>query len=225
MKRCRRCSIEKELSLYYKHKYHKDGHEQICKECRSCQTKKFRKNDPTYRERHNLQAKKYRKDNKEKVKESKKLYYINNSESVKQYMKKYFSVEENKKRKIKNNIRRRDERIQYDPTFSFICIVKEFIRNSFKRGANSKNGLKTKEILGCTFEEFKLHLESKFESWMTWENRGRYNGDFNFGWDIDHIVPISSAENIDEVIKLNHYTNLQPLCSKVNRDIKKNNIV
>ena len=42
-------------------------------------------------------------------------------------------------------------------------------------------------------------------------------------WDIDHIIPVSSAKREEEIIKLNHYTNLQPLCSKINRYIKKNN--
>jgi len=78
----------------------------------------------------------------------------------------------------------------------------------------------TYEILGCTIEEFKLHLESNFESWMNWDNRGLYNGELNYGWDIDHIIPISSATSEEDVIRLNHYTNLQPLCSYVNRYIK-----
>ena len=68
----------------------------------------------------------------------------------------------------------------------------------------------------------KLYLENKFEPWMNWDNRGLYNGEFNYGWDIDHIIPISSAESEEDLIHLNHYTNLQPLCSKVNRDIKRN---
>jgi hypothetical protein len=58
---------------------------------------------------------------------------------------------------------------------------------------------------------------------MTWENRGLYNGELNYGWDIDHIIPLSSAKTEEEVKKLNHHTNLQPLCSKTNRDIKRNN--
>ncbi len=57
---------------------------------------------------------------------------------------------------------------------------------------------------------------------MTWVNYGRYNGELDFGWDIDHIIPISSATTEEEVLKLNHYKNLQPMCSKMNRDIKKN---
>ena len=58
---------------------------------------------------------------------------------------------------------------------------------------------------------------------MTWDNKGLYNGELNYGWDVDHIIPIDTAVTEDDVIRLNHYTNLQPLCSKINRDIKKNN--
>lgn len=47
---------------------------------------------------------------------------------------------------------------------------------------------------------------------------------FNERWDLDHIVPKSTAKTIEDVIKLNHYTNFQPLCSHINRDIKKNRL-
>ena len=59
---------------------------------------------------------------------------------------------------------------------------------------------------------------------MDWHNRGLYNGITDYGWDIDHIIPLDTAITEDDVIRLNHYTNLQPLCSHYNRDIKKNNI-
>ena len=81
---------------------------------------------------------------------------------------------------------------------------------------------KTESILGCSFEYFKLYLESKFENWMTWDNYGLFNGELKYGWDIDHIKPLSSAETKEDIIKLNHYTNLQPLCSYTNRYIKMN---
>ena len=59
---------------------------------------------------------------------------------------------------------------------------------------------------------------------MSWNNHGKYNKELNYGWDIDHIIPVSSATSEEQLIKLNHYSNLQPLCSKINRDIKKNKL-
>ena len=94
------------------------------------------------------------------------------------------------------------------------------IGHSF-RNKGLKKGSKTEKILGCTFDEFKNHLESKFESWMIWEKWGLYDGrTSNMGWDIDHIIPLSSAITEEDVIRLNHYTNLQPLCSYINRHVK-----
>ena len=52
-----------------------------------------------------------------------------------------------------------------------------------------------------------------------------YTGEINIGWDIDHIVPLSSAKTEEDLIKLNHYTNLQPLCSQTNRYIKRDKII
>jgi hypothetical protein len=93
-------------------------------------------------------------------------------------------------------------------------------RLSFVNKGLRKNS-KTSQILGCSFEEFKLYLESKFETWMSWENYGKYNGELNYGWDIDHIIPLSSVSNEEEILELNHFTNLQPLCSYTNRNIKR----
>jgi len=61
---------------------------------------------------------------------------------------------------------------------------------------------------------------------MNWDNQGLYSKNrFNIGWDLDHIIPISSAKTEEDVIRLNHYTNFQPLCSKINRDIKRRKII
>lgn len=101
--------------------------------------------------------------------------------------------------------------------------ISNLIRISIKNSGYRKSN-KSEEILGCSFIEFKLHLESKFEPWMNWSNYGKCkNGELNYGWDIDHIIPVCSAKNEEEIIKLNHYTNLQPLCSWTNRYIKRDN--
>jgi hypothetical protein len=59
---------------------------------------------------------------------------------------------------------------------------------------------------------------------MNWDNYGLYNGNFNYGWDLDHIIPLASATCEVDVIRLNHHTNFQPLCSNTNRNIKKDNL-
>ena len=96
-----------------------------------------------------------------------------------------------------------------------------YVREAYEQIKN----INTESILGCNFEEFKLYIESKFEDWMNWDNRGLYNGEFNCGWDIDHKIPVSIATTEEEIYKLNHYTNLQPLCSKYNREVKSNKII
>ena len=78
------------------------------------------------------------------------------------------------------------------------------------------------KLLGCSIDEFKKYSESLFKEGMNWENYGKYNGSDNYGWDIDHVIPISSALNEDDFLRLNHYTNLQPLCSRINRNLKRN---
>ncbi len=98
--------------------------------------------------------------------------------------------------------------------------IRGLIYNSFYEKGLKKNS-KTEQILGCSILEFKSFIENKFEKWMNWENKGLYNGELNYGWDIDHIIPLSFAKTEEELLKLNHYKNLQPLCSKINRDIKK----
>lgn len=64
--------------------------------------------------------------------------------------------------------------------------------------------------MGCSSEFLKEYLEKQFTEKMSWENHGFY------GWHIDHIVPLSSAKTEEEVYKLCHYTNLQPLWAEDN---------
>lgn len=109
---------------------------------------------------------------------------------------------------------------QNDILFRLKTNIKNLIGNSIRNSGFSKLS-KTEQILGCSYDEFKQHLEKQFEPWMTWNNRGLYNGTPEYGWDIDHIIPLKTATCEADIIRLNHYTNLQPLCSYYNRDIKK----
>jgi hypothetical protein len=64
---------------------------------------------------------------------------------------------------------------------------------------------RTHILVGCSIQELKLHIEKQFQPGMTWDNWAQ------FGWHLDHIKPLSSAKNIEEMESLCHYTNLQPL--------------
>jgi len=64
-------------------------------------------------------------------------------------------------------------------------------------------------FLGCSFTEFKQHIEKQFVDGMTWENYGE--------WHLDHKIPLSSANDVETVRRLNHYTNIQPMWAIYNR--------
>ena len=114
------------------------------------------------------------------------------------------------------------KRKETDPLFKLKCRIISNISTYIKRNGYSKKN-KTNKILGCTFEEFKYHLESQWKPWMNWDNYGNPKDGIyapNKTWDIDHIIPTSSAITEEDLLKLNHFTNLQPLCSYFNRFIK-----
>ena len=159
--------------------------------------------------------KKYAEINAIRKKETAKIYYQQNKERIKARVKIYRDAN-----KYKRNIYDKTRKAK-DPLYKLTCNLRSLIKQSVIKQGYKKSS-KTQEILGCTFEEFKVHLESKFESWMTWDNYGLYNGEFDYGWDIDHVIPLSSVDTIEDIIRLNNYVNLQPLCSKVNREIKRN---
>lgn len=159
-----------------------------------------------YKNKERIRAKiqQWSKDNETYVKQKSKEWYQKNKETVKQRVKTY-----------------QKNRRQIDPVFKLKTNLRTMITNLLKNRGFTKRS-NTFNIVSCSFGEFIFHIESKFESWMDWDNYGKYNGELNFGWDIDHIIPMSTAQTEEDVIRLNHYSNLQPLCSKINRDIKKN---
>ena len=75
----------------------------------------------------------------------------------------------------------------------------------FHKHRKNNKSAKTHHLLGCTFEELKMHLESQFVNDMSWDNMGK--------WHIDHIVPLAAFDlTKEENQKLAfHHTNLQPL--------------
>lgn len=198
------------------------------------------------KEKFSDRAKKYYEKNKEKITSQRKNYYEKNKEKIIERQIKY---SEKNKEKIKNydKIRKKREnltpdklkklreynlnynknKLKNDVIFKFKHNVSCLIRESIKRKGGKKL-TKSEIILGCTLNEFKTHIESLWENWMTWDNYGiPKDGIYepNKTWDFDHITPIKEGNTDIEVIKLNHYTNIQPMCSYYNRFIKRDKVI
>jgi len=201
---CNICDIEKELVDFNKCKNSKDGFLNYCKIC------------------NNVKRRKRTAKNKDLLNEWKRNYLKNNPEQREKHLKRLkIYNEKNIEKHRKYALALEKKRLKTDKVFLIRKNIKQSIKHSFKK-KDVKCKEKMQNILGCTYKEFKQYIESKFESWMTWDNYGKFNGELKCGWDIDHIIPVSSANSEEEIIKLSHYTNFQPLCSKVNRHIKSN---
>jgi hypothetical protein len=136
-----------------------------------------------------------------KNKDKYKKYYEDNKEYFKEYLLKFKIDNPNYYKEYISN------RKKIDSIFRFKVNTRGLVSTSFNRKGYKKNS-KTEQILGCTIQEFIDYMSSKFTEGMTIDNHGK--------WHIDHIIPISSVNNIEDIIKLNHYTNLQPLWSEDN---------
>lgn len=94
------------------------------------------------------------------------------------------------------------KRKKVDELYYLKTRVTKVIRTAISRKGYKKNG-RSFEILGCSYQEFKAHIESQFKDGMSWERFDLIH--------LDHIIPMKTAKTEVDVLRLNHYTNLQPL--------------
>ena len=126
---------------------------------------------------------KYRQNNPD----HKNNWRKNNLERVKEYYKNYDL-----------------ERRKTDLLYKFSSDIRSLIGGSFRR-RGCRKPMKTEQILGCSIKEFQNYIIGMCPEGITLDNFNRYE------YHIDHIIPLSIATTEEEVIKLCHYTNLQPL--------------
>jgi hypothetical protein len=212
---CSKCKIEKDVCNFGILKSSKDGYRNICKECR--------KNEKDKNKEYYLnKSKEWRLNNQNNVKEYNKKYFNKNREKLKILWKEYrkknkSSMLVKKKEYIDRN---RDilnlktkERLTNDPVFKLIKYSRNRIRQYLKTKDINKSNT-TLNIIGCSPEFLKEHIEKQFTEGMSWDLMGKHIH-------IDHIIPLSSAKTEEEIYKLCHYTNLQPLWAEDN--LKKSN--
>jgi signal recognition particle GTPase len=197
LKRCSKCKDELPYALFNKCKNGKFG---LHNHCKSCQQKVkrawYEKN--WYSEK--LKSAEYAKT--DKYKESARRRYVQNKDVI---------LERNRVRRRTPKARQlaniaRSKMLKTNVSFRVGQYLRIRLRKALKNQSAQKSQ-KAVNLLGCTIEQLKHYLESKFSPGMSWSNYGKN------GWHIDHIKPCCSF-NLNDPIEQQtcfHYTNLQPL--------------
>lgn len=200
---CKKCNIDKTLDHCHAH-CNKQGtliYSSACILCRraiACTWNKANK------EKHNTSQAKWRHSNKELDNQRSQLSKIKHVDSVRR-------CRRIRQQRIKATYGMSEKSIKYNNSISHKIkySLRSRLYNAIKNNHNTsviKIGSHVAD-LGCTIEELKIYLESKWQSGMTW-------GNWSFrGWHIDHVIPLSSFDLTDreQLLKACHYTNLQPL--------------
>lgn len=162
--------------------------------------------DPEYRREHINKSMAHHKKHPEQQKKamSKWLSKPGSREKSRAATKAWVNTPEGRKK-------RREITARYiaTPNGAIINRVRSRMAVALKRGY-IKSG-RTLELLGCSIQEFRIHLEKQFEQGMSWNNMG--------SWEIDHRVPLSAFNLADpEQQRLGfNFHNCKPMWKKHNR--------
>lgn len=188
-KKCSNCKEVKSTTEFYKDRSKNDGFRKQCKKCYNNKHVLSKNPKKLLTEEERVESKKeackkWRSKNKSKFVGYSRKWKKENKDKVALQKKRYRQKKENDPLfKVKRSVRRR--------------LWKIISSNGFLKNKN------TEAIIGCTWTELKKYLEEKFVEDMSWDNYGE--------WHIDHIIPLAAAESEEDIYRLNHYTNLQPL--------------
>lgn len=235
--RCTQCLKEKEQHHFCKTNQNKRGFTAHCKDCRNEKKKLLKYPPQNILEKkcsncknilnisnftlHSSRSDGYSSNCKQCISEKSSKYYNINKEIIKQKRNNYYHsiIKTTKKEEYNEKVKiYQRNRLKTDVLFR----LKRNLRNRLYYALLNKNWKKNtnfSQYIGLqNQEELKSYLSGKFLPGMTWENYGK--------WEIDHIIPLSTAETKEELYKLCHYTNLQPLWEpdNISKSNKTNNI-
>ena len=197
---CGLCGVEKLLDAFGRDPGRMAGRAYWCKDCRreqrnSAEVKAYH---ATYYQRHKEEwrkrgreyMRKWRAEHPEETREKGRI---------------------NMRRRTSNGKRRAYEskRRAAEPGYRIEKVLRSRM-HTLLRGQTDKRS--TKELLGCSTEGLRAHIEQQWLPGMSWENYGPK------GWHIDHIKPVVSFDLLDgeQQRRCFHYTNLRPLWAEEN---------
>jgi len=159
--------------------------------------------------------KNYYNNNKEQILIDVKEYYLNNREEKKTKSRLYYK--HNRERILQYNRSWTKQRLKIDQKYKLECRLRNRMYHVFKHLGLRKSE-STLQLLGCSVEEARLHIEKLWQPGMSWENYNLHT------WHIDHIRPINTFDltDVNQQKQCFHYTNLRPLWAKENWSRPKN---
>ena len=200
-KQCTKCGEFKLLEDFLLDKRRKDGHTSWCRICMNINVLEWQKNN---KKKLCEKVRRYYLKNKKKCSDRAKLYREEHKEQYSEYWRKR-RIEHPEQCRLYNANHRNTLRGKLSANIS------RGIWGTLK-GAKSK--IHWEDLVGYKIDDLKKHLESKFTEGMTWENYGKH------GWHIDHKIPIVAfnfglPSDVD-FKKCWSLSNLQPLWAKEN---------
>lgn len=163
----------------------------------------------------NARRKTWTEEDRQKEKEYQKAYRQKNAERRKELNRRWVAknsdyVKEKQKAYLPRRLAIKRARRAVDP----IQRLKDASRTRVSfilRKAGIPKFNRTFELVGCTPDFLKSHIEKQFKPGMSWENYGQ--------WEIDHIRPIAAFDisKQDQLFAAFHYANCQPLWKIENR--------
>ena len=172
----------------------------------------------------------WKQRNPKKVKKSERARlnkkYKNSAEyrakCIQRSSKTYYNLTQEQRRQRSQNMRDRGgvvyreymreyarDRAERNPHFRMANALRARVRMAIKSSGGRKSR-KTMQLVGCTMDYLRQHLETQFTGGMAWDNYG--------DWHIDHIKPCAAFDLTDDKQQLEcfNYTNLQPLWASDN---------
>lgn len=199
--KCKQCMQIYNVEAYAKHRHKRVEAKRIYREKYHDRVlKSSKKSYKKHRKKRLLEKKIELQLYPEKMKQRRKQQYIKHREKRLLAVKEY--AQNNKDKIQKYRAEYTINRYHNDPAFRIKMTLSRRMRGLIK-----KNGTRTIDLIGCSIDDLKKHLESKFRDGMNWGNYGRH------GWHIDHIKPCASFDLTKKKQQkiCFHYTNLQPL--------------
>jgi hypothetical protein len=184
-----------------------------CEECfKLVRLDTYRRSHLNNKDKRNKLSSEYKSKNRGEISEYNKRYSVENKEALREKRKikrninrdklNEYSVEWRSKNKDKVSEYNKKHIPLYNKKYPWRKAIRTILRNTLKRIGSEKESY-TEEISGYSAIDLKNHLESLFSEGMSWDNYG--------DWHIDHILPVSYFDENTPVSVINSLSNLQPL--------------